>query len=371
MIPISQSVPTRRTPWITLGLLLATLLVFLLELAMGPARDLLIRRWGAVPSLILAALGGDPRVPSGVLATLVTSQFLHGGWLHLGANLVFLWVFGRAVEDRLGPLRYLLFYLAWGAGAALVHVWVSGPSTVPLIGASGAIAGVLGAYFVLYPSAWVSLLVPILFFFWVIDVPAILALAYWFVAQFLSGMAAITHASSATDGVAFWAHIGGFGLGILALPFFPGQKAAPGRAAGPGALRGRRRAPALAAGPRRAPPARPGARPRLGLGGPSDLLLELASGGALCRPAAHPGRGRHGAGAVQPPRRAGLRRGRQPAPLAPGAGLAQAVAILDFGFWILDSASCTRGFILVPGSGSDRGAPKSKIQNPKSKIRRC
>lgn len=232
MIPISDSVPTRRVPWVNLSLLLVTLLVFLFEVALGPARDQLIVRWGAVPSLVLAALSGDPRVPPQALATLITSQFLHGGWLHVGANMLFLWVFGRAVEDRLGHLRYLLFYLLWGAGAALVQIWVTGPSAVPLIGASGAIAGVLGAYFVLYPTAWVSLLVPILFFFWVIDVPAILALAYWFATQFLSGLGAITHGSSATGGVAFFAHLGGFGLGALTAPFFRAQKGAGGRSSG-------------------------------------------------------------------------------------------------------------------------------------------
>jgi membrane associated rhomboid family serine protease len=166
------------------------------------------------------------------LLTLVTSQFLHGGWMHLGANMLFLWVFGRAVEDRLGHPLYLLLYLVWGAGAALAQVWMAGPSLVPLIGASGAISGVLGAYFVLYPTAWVSLLVPVLFFFWVIDVPAILALAYWFLTQFLSGLGSISAATAGSGGVAWWAHIGGFVLGMLVATFFGGQRAPAGRSAG-------------------------------------------------------------------------------------------------------------------------------------------
>ena len=235
MIPIADSVQTRRTPWVNLGLLSTIALVFLFELLLGPSRDLLIVRWGAVPSRILAALGGDPRVSPLALLTLVTSQFLHGGWLHVGSNMLFLWVFGRAVEDRLGHLRYLCFYLLWGVGAALAQIWMTGPSPVPLIGASGAIAGVLGAYTVLYPTAWVSLLVPILFFFWVIDVPALLVLAYWFAVQFLNGLASITPVSG--GGVAFWAHVGGFVLGLLSAPLFPAPVAGPKRAARSGAAR--------------------------------------------------------------------------------------------------------------------------------------
>ena len=136
--------------------------------------------------------------------------------------MVFLWVFGRAVEDRLGPFVYLPFYLLIGALAGLAQSYVVGPQdTAPLIGASGAIAGILGAYLVSYPKAWVTILLPVLFFFWAFDLPAVLVLAFWFVSQFFNGIAAITHSSQATDGVAVWAHVAGFVLGAATVRLIP------------------------------------------------------------------------------------------------------------------------------------------------------
>jgi membrane associated rhomboid family serine protease len=163
-------------------------------------------------------LSGEPRT---ALVTLFTSQFIHAGFVHLGGNMVFLWVFGRAVEDRLGSVLYLVFYLLAGAIAGLVQCVVSAGDSVPLIGASGAIAGVLGIYFICYPTAWVRVLLPVLFFFWTFDLPALLVLAFWFVTQFFSGVSAITHASSATSDVAVWAHVAGFALGAASGPFLP------------------------------------------------------------------------------------------------------------------------------------------------------
>src|SRR5439155_18730939 len=127
----------------------------------GAALDAFVGRFGAVPRLIVAAVQGDPRVPRVVLLTLITSQFIHAGFLHLGGNMLFLWVFGRAIEDRLGSAVYLGFYLVAGAVAGLVQCFISSGESVPLIGASGAIAGVLGVYFITYPTAWVRVLVPI------------------------------------------------------------------------------------------------------------------------------------------------------------------------------------------------------------------
>ncbi|MCL5958405.1 MAG: rhomboid family intramembrane serine protease [Chloroflexi bacterium] len=221
MIPISDSLHTHRFPWVNLLLILASALVFLYELSLGPRLDAFVLHWGATPTLVLRALGGNSPAPSAVLLTLLTSQFIHAGWGHLLGNMLFLFVFGRAVEDRLGHLPYLIIYLAWGAGAALVQILLTGPTQEPLVGASGAISGVLGAYFILFPHAWVSLLVPIFFFFWVIDVPALLVLAYWFLVQFVNGAAAITRASQATVGVAFWAHVGGFLLGMVCVVLLP------------------------------------------------------------------------------------------------------------------------------------------------------
>jgi rhomboid family protein len=217
LIPLGDSVGGRRQPVVTIALIAACVLVFVYELTLrGAAVDQFVERFGAAPRLIVPALLGDPRVPRISLLTLLTSQFVHAGFLHLGGNMLFLWVFGRAVEDRLGSLPYLAFYLLAGAIAAVVQCFVSPTDAEPLIGASGAIAGALGLYFITYPTAWTRVLVPILFFFWTFDLPAVLVLAFWFASQFFSGIAAITHATRATSpDIAVWAHVAGFVFGAL------------------------------------------------------------------------------------------------------------------------------------------------------------
>lgn len=215
MIPISESVQVRRPAWVAAGLVTLCTAVFLYELTLpSGALDQFIQKWGANPHLVMLALAGDPRVPRTELVTLFTSQFLHGGWLHLLGNMVFLWVFGRAVEDRFGHITFLAMYLLGGAVAGVFQSWASGSAgTAALIGASGAIAVVLGAYLVCFPGAWVRVLVPIFFFFWAFDVPAILMLALWFFSQFFTGVASITQVA-APGGVAVWAHVAGFVLGM-------------------------------------------------------------------------------------------------------------------------------------------------------------
>jgi membrane associated rhomboid family serine protease len=231
-------VGSRRQPVVTLGIIVACGLVFLFELTLrGAALDRFVLTWGAVPRDVLGALAGDPRVSRQQLLTLFTSQFIHAGFLHLGGNMLFLWVFGRAVEDRVGSPVYLVFYLLAGALAGLVQCLVSGSETVPLVGASGAIAGVLGIYFLTYPGAWVRVLVPVLFFFWTFDLPAILVLAFWFVSQFFSSLAAITQASRATGDVAVWAHVSGFVIGAASAWFLPHAEGSGARGQGSPALR--------------------------------------------------------------------------------------------------------------------------------------
>ena len=247
MIPIGDSVGGRRQPLVTFGIIGVCALVFIYELTLrGSALDIFVERFGAVPRTVVAALAGDPRVPRTELLTLVTSQFIHAGFLHLGGNMLFLWVFGRAIEDRLGSALYLGFYLLAGVIAGLVQCWISSGESVPLIGASGAIAGVLGVYFIAYPAAWVRVLMPVLFFFWTFDLPAILVLAFWFVSQFFSGITAITHANRATGDVAVWAHIAGFAVGAASGRFLPqsnfggrsgASPPAPRRADAPGPAR--------------------------------------------------------------------------------------------------------------------------------------
>jgi membrane associated rhomboid family serine protease len=233
LIPLGDSVGGRRRPVVTIALIVACSVVFLYELTLrGAALDAFVQRWGAEPRLIVPALLGDPRVPRQVLLTLVTSQFIHAGFLHLGGNMLFLWVFGRAVEDRVGPAIALVFYLLAGCVAGIVQCVVSAGEGVPLIGASGAIAGMLGMYFISYPTAWVRVLMPVLFFFWTFDLPAVLVLAFWFLTQFFSGVAAITHASRATSSeVAVWAHVAGFAFGAVCAFLVP-------RSVGPVVARG-------------------------------------------------------------------------------------------------------------------------------------
>jgi rhomboid family protein len=239
VIPLSDSVGGQRRPVVTIGVIVACVLVFLYELTLrGAALDAFVERWGAVPRVVVAALTADPRAPRQALLTLISSQFIHAGFLHLGGNMLFLWVFGRAVEDRIGSAVFLVFYLLVGAIAGLAQCLISAGESVPLIGASGAIAGVLGVYFISYPTAWVRVLLPVLFFFWTFDLPAVLVLAFWFVSQFFSGITAITHASRATGDVAVWAHVAGFVSGAVSAKFLPtSSRGAVGSAYGSPALR--------------------------------------------------------------------------------------------------------------------------------------
>jgi membrane associated rhomboid family serine protease len=171
------------------------------------------QRWGAVPADITAALDrGDYLGQASV--GIFTSMFLHGGWLHLLGNMLFLWIFGNNVEDKLGRVAFLLFYLVGGVVAALTQVVIDPSSTVPLVGASGAIAAALGAYVVLYPGARILSLVFLGFFYQLIEVPALIVLGFWFALQLLSGVTALG-AETAQGGVAFFAHIGGFVYGLL------------------------------------------------------------------------------------------------------------------------------------------------------------
>jgi membrane associated rhomboid family serine protease len=235
VIPLGDSLATRRQPVATAAIIGGCVLVFVYELTLrGVALDGFVARWGAVPRSVLAALSGEPRF---ALVTLVTSLFIHAGLVHLGGNMVFLWVFGRAVEDRLGSVLFIVFYLLAGAISGLVQCFVGTGDNAPLIGASGAIAGVLGIYFISYPTAWVRVLLPVLFFFWTFDLPALLVLAFWFVTQFFSGVSAITHASSATSDVAVWAHVAGFALGAASAPFLPHDRSVRPAGGGVGAMR--------------------------------------------------------------------------------------------------------------------------------------
>ena len=219
MIPISDATPMRRFPLMNLTLIALNVAVFLYELSLSPARlDQLIATWGMTPGPLLNALAHPTQASFAVWATLITSQFLHAGWLHILGNMLFLWVFGDNIEDVLGHFAYLVFYLTCGIAAGIAQAVVLGASSIPAIGASGAIAGVLGAYIVLFPLQRVRILVPLFIIFWTVDIPAVLVIGWWFIQQFLYGAVALTE--TAASGIAFWAHIGGFVTGlVLILPF--------------------------------------------------------------------------------------------------------------------------------------------------------
>jgi membrane associated rhomboid family serine protease len=218
VIPLRDRNPTRRTPIVTFALIGACFAAFALELSVtatsGDASlEAFFQRWGAVPADITGALAtGD--FASQAIVGIFSSMFLHAGWLHLLGNMLFLWIFGNNVEDRLGSIPFLLFYLAGGVAAALTQVAIDPASSVPLVGASGAIAAALGAYIVLFPGARILSLVFLGFVYQLLEVPAIIVLGFWFALQLLSGVAAFD-AETAQGGVAFFAHIGGFVFGLL------------------------------------------------------------------------------------------------------------------------------------------------------------
>jgi len=226
MVPIPLTDNVRRTTfWIsTLLLIVANVWIFLYELSLGPRSiNQLVFLYGIVPARYTTPGRLGLLTPAGFFAPIFASMFLHGGWLHLLGNMLFLFVFGRSVEDRFGHLKFLLIYFVGGFGGALLHIFLNAGSRIPSIGASGAIAGILGAYFVSFPRARIKTFIWLLIFFWTIDIPAVVVLGYWFLIQFLSGYYQMLAIQSATaGGVAVWAHVGGFIVGLLmALVLWP------------------------------------------------------------------------------------------------------------------------------------------------------
>ena len=215
MFPLYDTTRTRVFPLVNLGLIVLNALVFFFEIQKTPsALESFIFAWGLIPAHLLAD-------PGGKWETIFSSMFLHGGWFHILSNMWVLFIFGDNVEAALGKFRYLLFYLLSGVAAALLQAYLLPTSAVPMIGASGAIAGVLGAYLILFPRSRVASLVPILFILTVVEVPAVLFLVFWFVTQLYSGLFMMQGGSA--SGIAWWAHIGGFLFGMLMVSFFRGR----------------------------------------------------------------------------------------------------------------------------------------------------
>lgn len=210
MIPLRDSQPSRNFPVVTVWIILVNVVVFLFEWSLEPfSRNHFVGIYGMVPSHFAPV-------------TLVTSMFLHGGWMHLIGNMWFLWIYGDNIEDLLGRVKFFGFYLACGVAAALCHLLFNFDSRIPTVGASGAIAGVMGAYMLMYPHARITTLLPIIVFFTTVELPAWFILVYWFVIQIFSGVGELAAATGVEQGgVAWFAHIGGFLVGALLIKVLP------------------------------------------------------------------------------------------------------------------------------------------------------
>lgn len=223
MVPLRDDNPTQITPYITYGLILINVLIFFYEASLSPpALEAFLRTWAVVPSALSASFQGEATSnlrPEWL--TLITSQFLHGGFLHVGGNMLYLWIFGNNVEERLGRVRYIIFYLLCGVFASLAQWYFSQSSDIPSLGASGAIAGVMGAYILRFPQAKVLTLIPLWFLLYPIRIPAVFFLGIWFVQQALYGLVSLnapTNIGMESGGIAYWAHAGGFVVGAVLGP---------------------------------------------------------------------------------------------------------------------------------------------------------
>jgi membrane associated rhomboid family serine protease len=219
IIPIRDTIPSSRVPAVNYTLIAVNVLVFFYQLSLGERLFPFVERYAVVPARLLA--GGFP--PARELLTPLTAMFLHGGWLHMLGNMLYLYIFGDNVEDTLGHGGYLAFYLACGVASFAAQVVFQPASAVPNLGASGAIAGVLGGYFIRFPRARIVTLLPLFVIFTLVEIPAVVFLGLWFLFQFLSGAVSLGRASATAGGVAWWAHIGGFVAGAVVMAAIGGS----------------------------------------------------------------------------------------------------------------------------------------------------
>lgn len=217
MIPIRDQLPTRRVPIVNYLIIAANILVFILQWMAGPNQEAFVYQYALIPANFTSTLNLSN------ITDIFTSIFMHAGLLHLAGNMLYLWIFGDNVEDRMGPVKFLVFYLVGGLVASLTHILTNPGSQIPTVGASGAIAAVLGAYLVLYPQSRVLTFIPIGFLMQLKLIPASIVLGLWFVLQLFNGVLSL--GGPDIGGTAFWAHIGGFVAGMLiAVLFFPRRK---------------------------------------------------------------------------------------------------------------------------------------------------
>lgn len=223
MVPLKDDNPTQTTPYVTYGLIGLNVLVFLYELTLSqPQLERFFQTWALVPRELTASFGGTAAIAANPeWITLFSSQFLHGGFLHIAGNMLYLWIFGNNVEDRLGHTKFLIFYLVCGALAALAQWYFAAGSAIPSLGASGAIAGVMGAYIIRFPKARVLTLVPLGIILIPFRIPAVFFLGIWFLMQAFNGIASLgapANLGMETGGIAYWAHAGGFVFGMILGP---------------------------------------------------------------------------------------------------------------------------------------------------------
>jgi membrane associated rhomboid family serine protease len=229
MFPIRDNIPAQRFPAVTIWLIVVNALCFAYELQLGPGAGHFLIAHGFIPARFLE-LQSHNFLDLGRFGPLFSSMFLHGGWLHLLSNMWMLWIFGDNVEDSMGHGRYLIFYLLCGVVSVLAQTWSAPHAEVPLIGASGAISGVLGAYIVTYPRARILTLIPLFIIFYMMEIPAYFFLGFWFLLQFLQGYAQLASVGlEGQGGVAFWAHVGGFTSGVLLVFLFRQKNGKPAR----------------------------------------------------------------------------------------------------------------------------------------------
>ncbi|ACK72542.1 Rhomboid family protein [Gloeothece citriformis PCC 7424] len=223
MVPLRDENPTELTPYVTIGLIIVNVLVFINEISLSPPQlEQFFQLFAVIPEQLTGSFFGvaiNQPIPEWL--TLFTSQFLHAGFLHIIGNMLFLWIFGNNVEDKLGHVKYLIFYLSCGVLASLTQWYFSPFSSIPSLGASGAIAGVMGAYILKFPQAEVITLIPLGFFFWTVRIPAIFFLGFWFIQQAFNGFSSLRVPASVgmeNGGIAYWAHAGGFIFGVILGP---------------------------------------------------------------------------------------------------------------------------------------------------------
>ncbi len=219
MIPLKDDIPSYRPPIITVSLITINCLIYLYLLSLGEGYQLALVKWGAIPFEVTHGVELTPELSSSIPLSVFSSMFLHGGFFHLAGNMLYLWIFGDNVEDQLGHAKFFVFYVLCGLAASILHIFSTPNSKVPMVGASGAIAGVLGAYMIRFPHARILTLIFFGFFIRIVAVPALFVLGFWFILQLLYALPSI---GSTSGGVAWFAHVGGFLAGILLFKLFSG-----------------------------------------------------------------------------------------------------------------------------------------------------